>query len=358
MAGMLYYPLINPPAAVLNQALLYWDHIATIVPPGDADPYLNRQLREVDQAGLYRPIDGSRWFTPHIGIEAGEVLSQLKSDAPISDIDPDEQPALSARAGIYNSKLGYSLVEELRRRKMATTTDDARRIIVTPLVQTCLLGLVAREVSSASTREHGCTARESLIPHTDSSATYEMAYQPLRRTARRRSDRPDHLRRAACFTIDLGSLLPVPRDDVLISDLLAFRHQYDDERQRLLLVLDRMVHALQRDYEHPDDVLRQMSRELLEARDDVVDASKSRRITWTRRSIALTVAVGSSYGAGALHTAWAWLLGVAGGMAGNVATSGELRRSAARQAPLSYLHRVEGAIKSSGLPKRTVRRPS
>jgi hypothetical protein len=93
---------------------------------------------------------------------------------PITEVDPGERHAMSDRAALYRSKLDYALVEILRRRNMATTADDAERVMVTPLVQTCLLGLVAREVSSASTREHGCTARESLIPHTDSSSTYDM----------------------------------------------------------------------------------------------------------------------------------------------------------------------------------------
>jgi hypothetical protein len=30
----------------------------------------------------------------------------------------------------------------------------------------------------------------------------------------------------------------VPRDEVLISDLVAFRERYDDERRRLMLALD------------------------------------------------------------------------------------------------------------------------
>jgi hypothetical protein len=355
MAGMLYYPLINPPAPVLNQALLYWDHIATIVPPGDdVEAYLHPEMREVNRAGLYKPVDASHWASPHITDEADAVLSHLSRNAPITEVKPGERHAMSDRAALYRSKLDYALVEILRRRNMATTADDAERVMVTPLVQTCLLGLVAREVSSASTREHGCTARESLIPHTDSSATYDMVYRPLRRPLGRRNHRPDY-QRTPCTTIDLGPLLPVPRDDVLITDLLDFRHRYDDERRRLLLGLDRMTHELLRDYDHPDDVLRQISAELQDARNDVLEAGRSRRITWTRRSIALTVAVGGSYGLGAFHTAWSWLLGVAGGMATNVATSGEVRTSGA-QTPLSYLHRVDKAIKGSGLPARTVRR--
>jgi hypothetical protein len=31
---LLYYPNVNPPRAVAWQALLYWDELATIVPPG------------------------------------------------------------------------------------------------------------------------------------------------------------------------------------------------------------------------------------------------------------------------------------------------------------------------------------
>lgn len=57
MPTLLYYPLVRPPQAVLHQALLYWDDIASVV-PGDPEVYevaVSEELKDLKARGALPP---------------------------------------------------------------------------------------------------------------------------------------------------------------------------------------------------------------------------------------------------------------------------------------------------------------
>lgn len=58
MAVLLYYPRVNPPTEILQQALLYWDGIATVVPhdPDDYAAAVQPELTQLRDRGLYTPL--------------------------------------------------------------------------------------------------------------------------------------------------------------------------------------------------------------------------------------------------------------------------------------------------------------
>jgi hypothetical protein len=70
----LYYPWQDiHDEAWLRTACLYWDEIATIVAPGDSEPYRTTVTRALNDNGLLRPID-DYFFEAK---EAGEILGDL-----------------------------------------------------------------------------------------------------------------------------------------------------------------------------------------------------------------------------------------------------------------------------------------
>lgn len=338
MAGMLYYPTLNPPTPVLYQALLYWDRLATIVPAG-YERYLDGRVRQVRDAGLYQPVSAAEVASdPEIRCRARAAIANLVLTHAADDLIPRRLRAYEllrqpreewARRAVASSKLNHRVVEDLLRRRLAELDPDLPEVLwVSPIVQMCVLGVTAREVARRVWEREGCTSEAALFPHTD---------QPRAHRAAHGGDR------VPCWTVEIGGLLPVPRDDVLIADVIAFRRRYDDERRRLVLAIDQLIHGLARQYDHPRDVFLGVERELQTALADLEAAGRSVRLRWVRRSVSATVALAGGYAGARYHSDAGWLLGLIGAVAVNVAT-GSVSHYGKATVDVSYLHRMGQVI--------------
>jgi hypothetical protein len=247
---------------------------------------------------------------------------------------------------LYQEKLSKHLVRELislgvaepvyrpREPSPRRTFDrpvEMSRLLVTSSVQTCVIGVLARHIANRENRLSGCTAQTALHPHTDQYLAFASAHEP-------EPYRPSQ----QCWRIEIGGLLPVPANDVMLSDVIAFRNRYEDERRRLMLALDRLLHGLRQQYEHPSDVLRLVRADLESAVADLQAAQTSARMAWVKRSISAMVAFGTAGTAATagLPSGWSATLGVVGGIAVNVATSEIRQSSGLRRRDYSYLHRL------------------
>jgi hypothetical protein len=343
MPGMLYYPFVNASLPAIKQAVLYWDFLSTVVPAPE-EIHLNESMRELANRGFYRPIEGEKVFA--FGSGNFDILTKLADDLPLDDILPPTSDSSLESRRLYVSKLGQDLSHELVRRGLATPVLQIEKksfldvemerhgipqLLVAPRLQTALMSIAIRNYAGYANYELGRLGDASLSPFTDESFAFNNAhYIPSE------SREPD-----LNFCIELGGLLPSPQEDVTISDLFAFRDKYNDERHRLMLALGLLLSGVSQHFEHSQDVFRAMQNEIESALQDMRNAARSRRIGLVVKSLAVLVAVGSA-GAAARIPEGAWILGVIGGTAINIAT--QEVRDEETSSKYSYLYRVERSI--------------
>jgi hypothetical protein len=358
MPDLLYYPRINAPRSVIYQALLYWDRLVTVLPPGPVEEFIDPTMRQVHAAGLYRPLRADHWpLIEDRGLleRALRRLAHLLDQLPADDLIPQDGPD----SYLYTAKLSGEIREELDRRGLTLPLDrDGLRIRVSAATQLCLISIAARDIAG-QIRERETNGRHALYPYTDSPAAHLFAHTPFTTDYRPpvSDDMPSGrdprwvqgfyfpgCRAVSCWEVQIGELLPVPGDEVRIQDLITFRERYDDERRRLMMAIDLLVHGLQRHYDHPQDVLHAVQRELEDALADLKAAGRSAGITWVRRSIAVSIALAAGYAAQKLLPNEGWILGVIGGAALNIATNQTRPCDQAVAGDFSYLHRVRSAL--------------
>lgn len=333
MPGLLYYPKINAPQHVLQQAALYWDQIATIV-PSEYDRYLSPDMIAMKQAGLYTPILGQSLFLQS-ATEVFEAIEDfvflLRRFDQATLVAHDAEPGRGGQV-LYVDKVSEDLLEELVDRGLArysdrSTTDFAEREVwVPPAVEVCLLSILARSAAEQANRSVGCTDANVLRPYTDHEIAHLLSHEVI-----------DGRGVQSCLTVELGDVLPTPDLTTPLADLLEFRIRYEDERVRLVRALDRLTHELSTYYDHAEDVLRTAETEIADSIRDYRAAMKAAQLSVARRSISLIVAIGAGYGSANLGGAFTWLLGVIGGIAISVAASSS---RPVRSTRYSYIERV------------------
>ncbi|WP_328549145.1 hypothetical protein [Streptomyces platensis] len=327
MAVLLYYPRVNPPTEILQQALLYWDGIATVVPhdPDDYAAAVQPELTQLRDRGLYTPLFFMRQVMDVLdgpgrreGLNSRVLLEEIQRMA-----EGPDRPRLPSppEAYLYRSKFSEWVEAVLRHYGLAEDTPDDRRYAVPKDVQQMVVGVLARE--------WGTPLSASYVPYTDRSNAYEWALRA-----------PDEQRLPA-FRAELGRLLPVPAPGTSTADVLVFRERFKDERQRLMRAMHRLLSDLRRDYEHPAEVIAELRGEIEAASEDYQAAVSSSRMAWVHRSVTATVALAAA-AASVVEPQLSWVLGTVGGYTLNVATR-EIRPlvDARKKHDFAYLHRVE-----------------
>jgi len=339
---MLYYPYINAPTPVLYQALLYWDELATVVPP-DYEGLLDEPMRWVSDAGLYRPIEAQRVYKPASLDNLGPELEHALRDLPLDDLlPPDPATADPSSTEMYTHKLHRGVVADLAQRGLARINPGPRETLTaSPYLLMILLSITARRVADQANGTRGWTSPRSLRPYTDIDVAFQAAHDPLAP----RDTIPS-------WQVEIGRLLPVPTDEVMARDVLAFRRRYDDERRRLVRAIDDLLAELSQRYDHPEDIARQVEQELADAVSDLNAAARASRLTWLTRSVAVCVGlVGTAEAVPHLPPQLAIPLVLAGGVATNLVTSRirhDQRLRHGRPADFTYLQRIDSAMR--GLP--------
>ncbi|MFE1781223.1 hypothetical protein ACFW9F_01180 [Streptomyces sp. NPDC059506] len=357
MAVLLYHPLVNPPAEVVHQALLYWDGISSVVPralpasgrrppsrtPEPALDLLRPDLRDLRDRGLYSPlvVDPDLLYPLHHRPEACTpdepdptwvILEDGLRRMAGSGTPP--RPPASPGHFIIPMKTHWRLEELLCELGLAEEVQrpdlpEGYALSVAEEVQQFVVGTVVRGIADDASR-----SGTAHFPYTDREEAHRWALRPSP------AGRP-----VLSWEMELGRLLPLPAPGTPTAEVLAFRERHRDERLRLMRALHRMLGDLRRDYEHPADVLARLRHEIDQAVGDYRAAVRASRTAWVSRSVTVAVALGAA-GAGAhLAPGLEWVLGTVGGYTLNVATR-EIRPAAkeAREHDFSYLHRVGASL--------------
>ncbi|MFG2067744.1 DUF6236 family protein [Micromonospora tulbaghiae] len=333
MPGMLYYPFADAPGPVINQAVLYWDSLSTVVAPGWRQR-MRPAMRELLATDLYRPIEPYDAYEPVPLAVIEPELDFALAQIPLDDlIPPHNAPDEHART-LHVDKLHPSVVRSLLRRELVYRHPGSpSRLVGSTALMHLVVSIVADQIAANRNARFGGQGPLGLHPHTDVPSAHRLGADPIpgRETV-------------AGWKVDIGALFPVPQGDISIGDLVAFREKYADERVRLMVTVQDLLHSL-RDL-HPDDVFLRVKHEIEEAVCDLHRAARARKLTLVKQSVAVTVATATAAVAVGLPEAAlpASVLTVLGGIAVNVATNQtryDHSCSAGNPSAYRYLHRVQ-----------------
>ncbi len=326
---MLYYPFANAPVPVLQQAILYWDDLATVVAPG-WEGRLSARMKEVQDAGLYRPLEAHQTFGPFELYEIEAELDHALQQVPLDALTPPAEPPHGELSTLHVDKLHESVVKELLQRRLVYPHPDSpSRLVAAPALLNIVVSLIAGRIAADMNARSGCTGPAGLRPHTDIGVAHRLGTEPTH-----------GYDVTACWQVDVGPLLPVPRDDIMIRDLVRFRTKYDAERQRLMLAIDDLLHELKQANRHPEDALRRVERELSDATAELNAAARSTKWSWVTRPVAAFVALATGFGAAAQPELNVPLMALSSG-AVNIATTHTRRDIGKATAQFTYLHRTQ-----------------
>ncbi|WP_157739984.1 DUF6236 family protein [Micromonospora narathiwatensis] len=221
----------------------------------------------------------------------------------------------------------------LRRELVYQHPDSPNRLVGSPALMHLVVSIIADQIAANRNARFGGQGPLGLHPHTDVPSAHRMGADPI----------PGR-ENVAGWKVDIGALFPVPQGDISIGDLVAFRERYTDERVRLMVTVQDLLHSLRN--LHPNDAFLRVKHEIEEAVRDLQGAARARKLTLVKQSVAVTVATTAvAVAAGLPETALpASALTVLGNIAVNVATNQtRYDRSGSVGSPSAYryLHRVQ-----------------
>lgn len=310
MAGMLYYPFADAPRPVISQAVLYWDSLSTVVAPGWRQR-MSPVMRELLATDLYSPIEPYDAYEP---VPLNDIEPQLEfalAEIPLDDLIPPRNAPDGHAQTLHVDKLHRSVVQALLHRQLVYRhRDSPRRLVGSPALMQLVVSIVAGQIAADRNARFGGHGPRGLHPYTDLPSAHRLGADPI-----------PGLRSIASWEVDIGALFPVPEDDVMIGDLVAFRERYADERVRLMVAVQDLLHSL-RDL-HPDDAFQRVKYEIDQAVRDLGQAARAQKLKLVKQSVAVTVATTAvAVAAGLPETALpASVLTVLGNIAVNVATN-------------------------------------
>lgn len=197
----LYYPSIEVPAGPwLRQALLYWDQVASIVPQSYPHSGFTPDMQYLMNEGEYRPI------RPR-GLSAWEIDDELPSI--IQTLRPDELAKFPMP--IYEEKFSHGVLNLLRSQGLARRHEKEPWIYFVPeKVGLIYMGLLAKYLADIE--------MSATTPATDHPGYEKLIYEAGPSAAN-----------FPCLDVRWLDAVPIPRDDVPFSNIIAFKRRRASE---------------------------------------------------------------------------------------------------------------------------------
>lgn len=355
---MLYYPGSLPPTAVLRQAALYWDFVATITDESHVNA-MPDPLRAMSDAGLYHPVLFARTGLHYIfGQTFQHDLYALMQNLPADRMLPRRRLRQQAQGeSPYEVDHSYGTAtwmlepSSVRRFPSPLMAQMIRQGLISvhrtyesgwpsetytlaPELKLLLFSCAARaavaNISAAGLPAH--VKNGTVFPHTDLPQAHQAGHFA-----------PDRAASSPAWQVEVGGLLPTPTPGVSLAKLIKFRLAHDNERKNLMRSIDLVARRMSRYFPDPQQALSETQTELEESLAEFRKAARSRGVDMTVNSVMMTVVIGANAAGNYLVPGFQWVLGgVLGGVAVNLATRG-LRPVVVPPGKIdvTYLHRMD-----------------
>ncbi|MEP7134301.1 MAG: DUF6236 family protein [Chloroflexota bacterium] len=218
---ILYYPTISIPTSTwLRQSLLYWDEISSIVPQSLRGhraliPY-SEDIKYLESVGQFRPISPDKLAGPDTWRLAGDLEKEmqtiLQSTGFQNILPPPNQRSFESR--IHRDKITDAMLDYFLEGMHLARLDNKRDEWIHVESNTALLymALLAKYLALDDA--------EATVPGTDHPNYENWIFKAKSRN-----------KSIACLSTRMHGILPIPRDDVPLADIVEFK---DRRRSELL----------------------------------------------------------------------------------------------------------------------------
>lgn len=224
MKTLLYYPLITiQTGRWLRQAILYWDQIGSIVPQNYDDEVLTPYTPDIAylaSEGEYRPFNpsalmGQEWGAVHEFEQ--ELLNVLTTMRPYNTFPLPYSHRLDTK--VHRDKVSSQVFGLLEQEGLAVGDEqNSNWYLFEHRIALIYMSLMAKYLAAGD--------YHSTVPSTDFRSYEKINFQA-------RQD-PDAF---VCLKAKFRDILPVPRPDIPLSDILDFKRKRRDQllafRQRI-----------------------------------------------------------------------------------------------------------------------------
>jgi hypothetical protein len=219
---VLYYPtILVPDSTWVRHAVLYWDQISSIVPERETDGLLKRpHMKLLHAEGQYRPVHPrSLMRTQDRDIVIHDLKSELKALLDRTDALQAGQPNPASRKTlIHDEKFNHGILGMLKGKGLVTKSRENWHLVEAKAAA-AYMAMLAKYLALTDTNV--------TVPSTDKVQYHSLTFDP-----------PAGQSPNACLLVRLHDVLPVPRKDVSLKDILAFKRKRTDELMQLRKFID------------------------------------------------------------------------------------------------------------------------
>ena len=249
--SVLYYPTIKIPSGEwLNQSLLYWDEVCSIVPH---DPEATRRMNSIKDLRFLQENHAYRRINPDSIISNADISREFKEEFVQTLDSPKFKDALSPKdkrefnSTIHILKMGEEIVELLAERGL--TPDRIERlghrkwVLVEDTTASFFMGLLAKYLGFVN----------RATPSTNRIKIMRSIFAPLSEEDKR-----------IAVQISLRNILPVPRSGTDVKKILEFKQKRGQELLHFSTIIDEINEQLQKcsNQEEIDDVAERSKKQI------------------------------------------------------------------------------------------------
>lgn len=231
MESIIYYPYINMEDSVLlRSSILYWDKLRTIIPGDFYRNALSNELLYLEDNGIYEPINPINFFNSSsyrdfeeeflYRINLRDKRKNFKNNLRRERANIKSETIKWPKFNLYESKMANSLINRLR--DMGYIKEiNINGIVMDQDVAILYMSILAKFLASYERRN----SNERYSIGTTEPTFFSKPYN----TRNFNFGHPKEL----CINYILSDILPVPKSNIPLADIIWFRREYEFELKKL-----------------------------------------------------------------------------------------------------------------------------